>query len=99
MERVYISEEHNKSMFGKHSPGPCSYSLKGAMGKQVRARARVRADRLTRTLALNLTLTLTLTRNLTLTLRTLHGSTVPAHNRRGRSAAPSASSTTTSSAP
>ena len=34
MERVYISEEHNKSMFGKHSPGPCSYTLKGAMGKQ-----------------------------------------------------------------
>jgi hypothetical protein len=34
MERVFISEEHNKSMFGKHSPGPCSYTLKGAMGKQ-----------------------------------------------------------------
>ena len=31
MERVFISEEHNKSMFGKHSPGPCSYTLKGAL--------------------------------------------------------------------
>ena len=103
MERVYISEEHNKSMFGKHSPGPCSYTLKGAMGKQVRARVRVRANPLTLTLTLNLTLTLSLslslTLTLTLTLRTLHGSMVPAHNRRGRSAAPSASSTTTSSAP
>ena len=34
MERVFISEEHNKSMFGKHSPGPCSYTLKGALCKR-----------------------------------------------------------------
>ena len=68
MERVYISEEHNKSMFGKHSPGPCSYTLKGAMGKQVRARARARANPLTLTLTLNLILTLTLTLTLTLIL-------------------------------
>ena len=31
MERVFISEEHNKSLFGTHSPGPCSYTLKGAL--------------------------------------------------------------------
>lgn len=34
VERVFVSNEHNKSLFGTHSPGPCSYNHKGSIGKQ-----------------------------------------------------------------
>ena len=34
-ENVYKSEEHNKALFGRGSPGPSSYTLNPAVGKQV----------------------------------------------------------------
>ena len=101
MERVFVSEEHNKSLFGTHSPGPCSYTLKGA---------RCASGTLALTLCLPRT-PLTPTLALTLTAkpdpnqarwasRTCRGSTATARRSRpGHSAAPSVSSTTTSSAP
>jgi len=32
--KVYVSEEHNKSLHGIDSPGPCMYTLNGAVGRQ-----------------------------------------------------------------
>ena len=40
MERVFVSEEHNKSLFGTHSPGPCTYGARSSLGKQVIAMPR-----------------------------------------------------------
>eukprot|EP00908_Phaeocystis_cordata_P001930 Transcript_1207.p1 GENE.Transcript_1207~~Transcript_1207.p1 ORF type:complete len:308 (+),score=74.89 Transcript_1207:200-1123(+) len=34
VEKVFVSEEHNKSLFGTQSPGPASYGIKGSLGKQ-----------------------------------------------------------------
>ena len=35
VKKVYISDGHSNSVgYGMHSPGPASYSLKGAVGKQ-----------------------------------------------------------------
>lgn len=34
VEKVFVSEEHNKSLYGIESPGPMMYSLQGAVGKQ-----------------------------------------------------------------
>lgn len=36
--KVFIAEEHNKSLFGVGSPGPCTYNLPSAVGKQVSGR-------------------------------------------------------------
>ena len=36
--KVFVSEDHNKSLFGTQSPGPCSYNLKGSLGKQETSR-------------------------------------------------------------
>lgn len=38
--KVFVSEEHNKSLFGINSPGPCSYTLNGSVGKQQLARTK-----------------------------------------------------------
>ena len=38
MEKVFIAEEHNKSLYGQGSPGPASgYNLPASVGKQVSA--------------------------------------------------------------
>jgi len=41
VEKVFVSEEHNKSLFGTQSPGPCSYNIKGSLGKQEISRPNV----------------------------------------------------------
>jgi hypothetical protein len=33
-ERVFVTQEHNKTLFGRLSPGPSTYTLNPAMGKQ-----------------------------------------------------------------
>lgn len=38
--KVYLSEEHNKSLHGCDSPGPQVYTLQGAVGKQELSRTR-----------------------------------------------------------
>ena len=38
VEKVFVSEDHNKSLFGIESPGPCMYTLEGAVGKQTLGR-------------------------------------------------------------
>ena len=43
VKTVYVSEEHNKALYGVQSPGPMSYNLTSAVGKQVCARAQLRA--------------------------------------------------------
>jgi hypothetical protein len=35
-EKVFIAEEHNKSLYGTGSPGPMMYNLPSSVGKQVR---------------------------------------------------------------
>jgi len=34
VEKVFVSEDHNKSLFGIESPGPMMYTLENAVGKQ-----------------------------------------------------------------
>lgn len=34
VKKVFISQDHNKSLFGMNSPSPSTYSLRGAVGKQ-----------------------------------------------------------------
>ena len=34
VEKVFVSEDHNKSLFGIESPGPMMYTLQSAVGKQ-----------------------------------------------------------------
>ena len=34
VEKVFVSEEHNKSLYGIESPGPMMYTLQGAVGRQ-----------------------------------------------------------------
>lgn len=36
-EKQYISAEHEKSGFGRMSPGPSAYNLSGGLGKQTRS--------------------------------------------------------------
>ena len=42
--KIFVSEEHNKSLFGTQSPGPCSYDIKGCLGKQDASRLGVGAS-------------------------------------------------------
>jgi len=40
MAKVFIAEEHNKALYGAGSPGPMTYTLRGAVGKQVHSRTK-----------------------------------------------------------
>lgn len=40
VSKVYITEEHNKSLFGLESPGPQVYTLNGSVGRQELSRTR-----------------------------------------------------------
>lgn len=44
LEKVFMSEEHNKSLRGTQSPGPCSYNIKGSLGKQDSSRLGIGAS-------------------------------------------------------
>lgn len=39
MERVFVTQEHNKILFGKESPGPSTYMLHPALGNQLLSHA------------------------------------------------------------
>ena len=40
VQKVFVSDEHNKSLHGVNSPGPCMYTLLGAVGTQQLSRTK-----------------------------------------------------------